>query len=194
MNENHFRDVHDTRLFDALVDGELPARQRTDLLQRLDQMPGGWRQLSMAFLEAQEWRLALNVPDSNSRERTALAPRRALHRKFAWLGTGVAAALVSFWLGLSTDRMVERSTPQSASSVHADSPGIASATSSRAHDVTPTSLARTLTPAARQQLERLGFRVQERPRVVSIQQPDGQTVQVLVHEVELQFVGRPYSL
>jgi hypothetical protein len=51
-----------------------------------------------------------------------------------------------------------------------------------------------LTPDARQVLERHGYRVQERPRVVSLRRPDGQTVQMLVNEVEVRYVGSPYSL
>jgi hypothetical protein len=52
----------------------------------------------------------------------------------------------------------------------------------------------SLSPAVRHELERLGYRIWERPRVVSVQRPDGQTVHVLVNEVELRYVGRPFSL
>ena len=48
----------------------------------------------------------------------------------------------------------------------------------------------TLTPAARKELERRGFAILERPRILSVKREDGRTVQVLVNEIELRFVGR----
>ena len=48
--------------------------------------------------------------------------------------------------------------------------------------------------AGAMRLHHHGYRVQERPRVVSLRRPDGQTVQRLVNEVEVRYVGSPYSL
>ena len=45
---------------DRLVDGELGERDRRDLLESLEQCPGGWRQCACAFLEAQEFNNALS--------------------------------------------------------------------------------------------------------------------------------------
>jgi len=46
--------IHDDDVrFDRLVDGELTDAQRRELLSRLDDEPGGWRQCALAFLEAQ---------------------------------------------------------------------------------------------------------------------------------------------
>jgi hypothetical protein len=50
--------TNDTR-FDRLVDDELSEEQRRELLGRLDDEPGGWRQCALAFLEAQCWKQAL---------------------------------------------------------------------------------------------------------------------------------------
>ncbi len=50
------RPLHDERLFDRLVDGELDERQRQVLLSSLDRQPDGWRQCALALLEAQCWR------------------------------------------------------------------------------------------------------------------------------------------
>jgi len=47
------------RLLDRLVDGELPERERRELLVRLEKVPDGWRRCALAFLEAQTWRQAL---------------------------------------------------------------------------------------------------------------------------------------
>jgi hypothetical protein len=43
----------DAALFDRLVDGELDARAQAELLIRLDDQPGDWRKLALAFVEAQ---------------------------------------------------------------------------------------------------------------------------------------------
>ena len=44
------------RVFDRLVDGELPPAERRELLAALDDEPGGWRSCALAFLEAQSFR------------------------------------------------------------------------------------------------------------------------------------------
>jgi hypothetical protein len=41
------------RLIDRMVDGELDRRAQTELLARLDERPGDWRRLALAFVEAQ---------------------------------------------------------------------------------------------------------------------------------------------
>jgi hypothetical protein len=45
----------DDVLFDRLVDGELSAAERRELLASLDGRPTGWRRCALAFLEAQTW-------------------------------------------------------------------------------------------------------------------------------------------
>lgn len=187
MITNNSLEHGDARLIDTLIDGELPESQRADLLRRLDQSPQGWRQLSLAFLEAHEWRQGLHAPRVVPEVR--VAPLQIRRRTFAWVGTCVVSALLAFALGLlARGQRLESSFAKSVSL-----PPTA-ATNVSAPDIQQAAMAPALTPAARQQLERLGFRVQERPRVVSVQRLDGQTVQVLVNEVELHFVGRPYSL
>jgi hypothetical protein len=49
----------DDGVLDLLVDGELDEAERRELLARLDETPGGWRQCALAFLEAQCWRQGL---------------------------------------------------------------------------------------------------------------------------------------
>lgn len=51
MSEHHSRT--DAALFDRLVDGELDPRSQAEFLARLDERPGDWRRLALAFVEAQ---------------------------------------------------------------------------------------------------------------------------------------------
>jgi hypothetical protein len=46
----------DDHIIDRLVDGELGADERRDLLLALEAQPSGWRRCALAFLEAQAWR------------------------------------------------------------------------------------------------------------------------------------------
>jgi hypothetical protein len=46
----------DPRLLDRLVDGELDAAGRRELLKALDDDPGAWKRCALAFLEGQAWR------------------------------------------------------------------------------------------------------------------------------------------
>ena len=48
--------INDDVLFDRLVDGELSAIERRELLASLDDRPDGWRRCALAFLEAQSIR------------------------------------------------------------------------------------------------------------------------------------------
>jgi hypothetical protein len=191
MVANHSIEFDDARLIDMLVDGELSDPRRADLLHRLEKSSGGWRQLSLAFLEAQCWRQALKSDASIALKQPATCARQTRRRSIAWTGAWAASALVAFSLGLA---VTARSQPETLVNKTAPAPAIVRDANATAPPIQSATMARTLSPAARQQLERLGFRVHERPRVVSVQQPDGQTVQVLVNEVELHFVGRQYSL
>lgn len=49
----------DRSQLDLLVDGQLDGVQRRSLLAEIDDAPDGWRQLALAFLEAQSWQDAL---------------------------------------------------------------------------------------------------------------------------------------
>jgi anti-sigma factor RsiW len=46
----------DDALIDRLVDGELPADERRQVLLALESHPEGWRRCALAFIEAQTWR------------------------------------------------------------------------------------------------------------------------------------------
>jgi hypothetical protein len=179
-------------LIDRLVDGELSDDERGELLSRLDQSADGWRTLALAFLEAQTWRSALHVtpdPKPQAEPRLPAMAQPSRDRSWLWLATCVAAALLAFGIGRSRNgpqSPVEQSAKQP---VEAQSVATHSPTESPAPQTIP-----QLTRDARQVLERHGYRVQERPRVVSLRRPDGQTVQMLVNEIEVRYVGSPYSL
>jgi hypothetical protein len=185
--------IHDqSRLIDRLVDGELSDDERGELLSRLDQSAEGWRTLALAFLEAQTWRSALHTerdpkPQVERRLPAMVQPRR--DRTLLWLATCVATALLAFGVGRS--RSVPPSPAEQSAKLPIETQSVA--THSPKESPAPQTIPQ-LTPDARQVLERHGYRVQERPRVVSLRRPDGQTVQMLVNEVEVRYVGSPYSL
>lgn len=52
----------DDMMFDRLVDNEMTEKERRDLLLLLDSEPDGWRRLALAFLEAQMWQEAMELP------------------------------------------------------------------------------------------------------------------------------------
>jgi hypothetical protein len=179
----------DSRRIDALVDGELGDGERIELLRRLEQSPDGWRMLAGAFLEAQAWRAALKKPAAETmRQATRAAQSRS--RQLGWFATCAIVAGLAFGLGRWSDVSKKRARVDlAANQVQSLPPSDVDLPAT----VVPAAM-RTLTPTIRQELERLGFRVQERPRVVSVQRSDGQIVQVLINEVELRYVGRPFSL
>lgn len=190
----------DARLMDALVDGELAEEPRADLLRRLEQMPDGWRRLSLAFLEAQAVRQAIGiraVSSANVEVTPASSAKRANERSRVPTWTSVCAlvGLLAFGIGNFSARwqLPTAGESPSASTQAATSPG-AGAKQDREPGAVAAMDAQAVTPAVRKQLERLGYRVQERPRTVSVRRADGQTVPVLVNEVEIRYVGRSSSL
>jgi hypothetical protein len=112
----------DQRVLDRLVDGELTATQRRDLLLRLEAEPDGWRRCALAFLEAQCWREAFGegrqsaaseiAPGSrttllDSKRSSRASVRREVPSRSL---VAVAASLLAFGLGLAAGA-VGRNTP-----------------------------------------------------------------------------------
>jgi anti-sigma factor RsiW len=68
---------------DLLVDGELPERDRRELLRTLEQTPGGWRACALAFLESQWWKKDITAfarsaeTEPDAAERLATTPAAA---------------------------------------------------------------------------------------------------------------------
>jgi hypothetical protein len=96
--------------FDRLVDGELSASERRQLLASLDEEPGGWRRCALAFLEAQSWSEGLGefvrepVASQAAEEKigvTQVAPAQVERRReIVWLAVA-AGLLAAFTLGLT---------------------------------------------------------------------------------------------
>jgi DNA-binding transcriptional ArsR family regulator len=93
------------RVLDHLVDGELSAANRRELLSALDDEPGAWRRCALAFLEAQSWRWQLSrlaaEPLVSHVSSTPPPAPSGLRRRSLW-GWGLAIAaglLVAFSLG-----------------------------------------------------------------------------------------------
>ena len=108
----------DEARFDRLVDGEISAADYKALLASLDDEPGGWRRLAMAFLEAQALRGELGTlrreQDARSsvgvadRDGVGVASRSAStpepgSRWMKWLALA-ACWLAMFGLGVAFDR------------------------------------------------------------------------------------------
>src|SRR5262245_17750719 len=94
----------DQRLLDRLVDGELDAAGRRELLNALDDQPGGWRRCALAFLEAQAWRSELRGAVRRRFSVTAPAAAvaagpRSRHVRLGQAGVIAAALIVAFGAG-----------------------------------------------------------------------------------------------
>jgi hypothetical protein len=105
----------DDELIDRLVDGELPAEERRQLLLALELQPDGWRRCALAYIEVQTWRsqmrgmlagetakrstgansVTLCEASSSTVAPSAIARRRSMGM---WLTTA-ATLLVAFGLG-----------------------------------------------------------------------------------------------
>jgi hypothetical protein len=97
---------NDDVLFDRLVDGELSADERRQLLATLDDRPEGWRRCALAFVEAQTWQHEFGqlVDDST---RPASVPVAAdgehevsVRRMVNWYALA-ASVFIAFTLGLA---------------------------------------------------------------------------------------------
>ncbi len=136
MNDSHGFDTSGAqRLFDQLVDGELPDDRRRALLEKLDTTPDGWRQCALTFLEAQELRQVLPIvafeeaptEPRNVVNVSTLARSSASTFPFGRFLAMAASFLVAFSLGLvfrgswstldETPPMVVESAPASQVSV-----------------------------------------------------------------------------
>jgi len=106
------RQSPDDALFERLVDGELKPDEYRELLDSLDDEPGGWRRCALAFLESQAvsqefagWMQDVTSAKSGSPEPTFRA-RAAAGDSFPrrWLNLAVAASaacVLAFGLGIA---------------------------------------------------------------------------------------------
>ena len=98
---------NDSILFDRLVDGELSAAERRELLASLDERPEGWRRCALAFLEAQSWKTdflaiveksAIRAGNENLIAPTSKSPRTRLRTAAQWIAVA-AGLLIAFKFG-----------------------------------------------------------------------------------------------
>lgn len=106
MNDN--KPQSEDILLDRLVDGELSAGERRQLLESFDKRPEGWRRCALAFLEAQSWReemgqvargLAYKADEPKSPASSGAPGRKSHWSSMAtWLAMA-ACLLLAFGLG-----------------------------------------------------------------------------------------------
>ncbi|HEY4234183.1 MAG TPA: hypothetical protein VGM76_12200 [Lacipirellulaceae bacterium] len=93
----------DDVLFDRLVDGELSAAERRELLGSLDGRPTGWRRCALAFLEAQTWQ-----DEFGRLVREKAAPEEVAAEKINWRSTErlFAGRPITTWFALAASVML----------------------------------------------------------------------------------------
>ena len=170
---------------DRLVTGDLAPEQRRALIREFEACSDGWRQLAVAFLEAQCWRESLTEVKTSR-----LAFRPGIER-------AIAASLVAiaFGLGLST-RAIE---PPKIVALTTPAPPLLEAETSvepefaldRPWDESPQPTTLTATDVRR--LERMGYQFGLRERLLAMPGEGGETIAVPVRELEVRYVGNPPS-
>jgi anti-sigma factor RsiW len=191
---------------DRLVDGELLEPERRALLERLETEPDGWRRCALAFLEAQAWREATGGLAAATAATVPGVPRVIRRERASWVGRvrglAAAAAVVGAfglgWLSRGTDSPAEPVVVVQAAPVSPERSKPADVTASVAQK---TVAARTepgdSAPAASgrmldlRQLERAGYRVEERPGMLVSTAAAGTPVIEPARELRIRFVGRP---
>lgn len=114
----------DQQRLDKLVDGELPERERHELLTSFDSHPEAWRRCALAFLEAQCWSKEFDSFAGGPDRETAVAPQskpkqpgrtpksraRKLPGRTATALAMAASFLLALWMGWSIQDAVRLST------------------------------------------------------------------------------------
>jgi anti-sigma factor RsiW len=190
-------------LIDRLVDGELPDRERSALLLRLETEPDGWRRCALAFLEAQSWREALApvAAAAPAEPRVRVAQRRQLPQgwRYAARLTALAASLMlTFVLGWTlhgSPTSIARDNHLSAPAKNdRPAPSVESQQPELYAQAQPDSLS---SPSVGQPAglapvikgwEQLGYQAETQMRLASLKLKDGTQVEVPVHEVRLRYV------
>ncbi|MHB8898491.1 MAG: hypothetical protein ACYC6Y_07065 [Thermoguttaceae bacterium] len=102
----------DEAQLDLLVDGELGAAERRELLLLLDAEPGGWRRCALAFLEAQAWRQAVrDVVIRPAGEASSPSRMRTARRRLPTMLAMAASFLVALALGIAIENLAAHLEP-----------------------------------------------------------------------------------
>jgi len=206
-------------LIDRMVDGELSPTQHRELLARLDDEPGGWRRLALAFVEAQVWRSALDSLSPAAAPPLVRSPGTSCRKKvFTWpRGMAIAASLmVAFGLGLAGRDfwrggfLADGSLPTRPQTADSGQPLDAPPADRQmihlvdaggqmielplvdARQISPDwvrSRPNVVPPRIRHELERSGHRVEQRRVFFPVLLDNGQPAVVPIDEAEVQFVG-----
>jgi hypothetical protein len=203
------------RVLDRLVDGELPPRERQQLLAALDDEPGGWRRCALAFLEAQAWRWQMTrlateplLPRVQVATATATPNPR---RSWGWLLAAAASLAGAFLLGtrysattVAGDPAPAKAPPEQTLADTAPQAAGADARPWRTLSVKPVGAAddtdplvlrvmngddqtpRALSSLVGRGLEQDGWDVERRQALVPIDLSDGRRVLVPVEQVDLE--------
>jgi hypothetical protein len=195
---------------DRMVDGELSPRQQRELLGRLEDEPGGWRRLALAFVEARAWRtelagLAQATGHLVNGPRPSADPARGLTwRRMLTIAAGLA---IAFGLGFlfrhppartldqnpiaapPTPPAIERELVRMVGDGTVDLPVV------EATQVSPDwvrSRPSLVPPSVRHELESSGHRIEQRRVFLPLILENGQPAVVPIDEAEVQFVGERF--
>jgi hypothetical protein len=210
LDNQQNRTAPDDRLFDRLVDGELPDRERRVLLQRLEAQPDGWRRCALAFLEAQAWRASFGMLAGSGgaiAERStipaptaqAVPTRGALVGRLLGMTCALAAcAALAFALGWTlrpkpagggADVSVATTNPPAATATPPQAIKL-DAASATAHEVAASNRKE---PVPLDELlkkwEQRGYRAERQDRVVPVELKNGRKVNLPVQEYRFQYMG-----
>ena len=208
--EQNDQSLCDNVFLDRLVDGALPGDERRALFARLELEPDGWRRCALAFLEAQAWSEAasggpegwVSAAQPTDRQFGGLhcadppykAPLSGSSRHLARVPRllSIAAGLVVAF-GLGWVMRGGQAEPGIVRVERAPTEVVARSSNATLKDV-PAPRPRTANPAPSlptpivKQLERQGYQLERRQRLVSMETRDGRRLALPVDEVRVRFV------
>lgn len=209
--EQNDQSLCDDVLLDRLVDGALPGDERRALFGRLELEPDGWRRCAMAFLEAQAWSEAasggpVGWVSAARPTKSRAAARIAGGLRFAdptyeessrhparvpRLLSIAAGLVVAFGLGWAIRG--GQSEPGIVRVERAPIEVVARPSTTKTRDAPrPRPPTANPTPSLSgpivKQLERQGYQLERRQRLVSMETQDGRRLAVPVDEVRVRFV------
>jgi hypothetical protein len=190
-------------LLDRMVDGELSPDDQRELLARIDDEPGGWRRLALAFVESQALRcdlVAINPAPASGRVHPGGVPQTTA--PWSRLLALAASLAVAFGIGLFTRDFSRGGSRQDTpvQSVASDRLNPALPVDDEAlrlvdlSEVSPDwvrSSPNIVPPRIRHDLERSGYRVEQQRLFVPLLLENGQPAVVPIDEAEVQFIGHP---
>ncbi|MFO0956895.1 MAG: hypothetical protein U0800_05435 [Isosphaeraceae bacterium] len=185
----------DDRTIDRLVDGELADDERRALLASLEQAPGEWRRVALAFLEEQSWRAeARNLAEFDGFGAAEGRPGRS--RRW-WPRLAIAAGwLLAFAGGWALharapgrpEILVAQADPPRVAQVVPADPNPPPGPEKRPEPPEEPSLP-PVDEALVKAWERRGFQVEKRERLVTVGPPNGPKRSVPVPEFRLKYIG-----